>query len=198
MVRLYRTVTGPLRAIYGVAARADFIAALCALLGVVIFDTLPGLFIGIAVSVLLIVYRASRPHVAELGAIPGQPGRYVDLQRNPEAVPVVGVAILRVESELFFANAETVRDTIRTVARRSGTEAVVLDVEAVPTIDVTAASMLTALVDDLARDGVQLVVAREFGQVHDVLSLNEAGHAAIPVFSTVHAAVAALAERHDD
>ncbi len=198
MVRLYRTVTGSLRAIYGVAARADFIAALCALLGVVIFDTLPGLFIGIAVSVILIVYRASRPHVAELGAIAGQPGRYVDLQRNPEAVPVAGVAILRVESELFFANAETVRETIRAVAQRSATDAVVLDVEAVPTIDVTAAGMLTGLVDDLARDDVKLVVAREFGQVRDVLSLNEGGHAAIPVFPTVHAAVAALAARHDD
>ena len=153
MVRLYRSVTGPLRAIYGAAARADFIAALCALLGVLIFDTLPGLFIGIAVSVFLIVYRASRPHVAELGAIPHQPGRYVDLQRNPEAVPVVGLVILRVESELFFANAETVRDTIRSGAKKSGTNTVILDVEAVPAIDVTAARMLIDLVDDLARTG---------------------------------------------
>ena len=41
------------------------------MLGVLVFDTLPGLFIGIAVSLLLLLYRASRPHVAVLGRVPG-------------------------------------------------------------------------------------------------------------------------------
>ena len=66
LVRLYRVWTGRLGGIYGSAARADFIAALAALLGVLVFDTLPGLFIGIGVSLLLLIYRASRPQVATL------------------------------------------------------------------------------------------------------------------------------------
>jgi MFS superfamily sulfate permease-like transporter len=49
------------------------LAALAALAGVLVFDTLPGLFIGIAVSLLLLLYRASRPHVAVLGQIPACP-----------------------------------------------------------------------------------------------------------------------------
>ena len=113
MAQLFRTVTGSLRAIYGPVARADFMAAMAALLGVLVFDTLPGLFIGIGVSVLLIVYRASRPHIAELGAESGpQPGRFVDMERHPEATHVDGVAILRVESGLYFANAEAVRQAV--------------------------------------------------------------------------------------
>ena len=48
--RLYRIWTSRLGAIYGLAARVDFLAALAALLGVLVFGTLPGLFIGIAVS----------------------------------------------------------------------------------------------------------------------------------------------------
>ena len=48
----------------------DFIAAVGALLGVTIFDTLPGLFIGIASSLLLLIYRASRPRIARLVSSP--------------------------------------------------------------------------------------------------------------------------------
>ena len=59
------------RRIYGVAARPDFVAALAALLGVLVFDTLPGLFIGIAVSLLLLLYRASRPAHRGARARPG-------------------------------------------------------------------------------------------------------------------------------
>src|SRR5207302_10361159 len=65
--RLYRLHTRGLARIYGVAARPDFIAAVAALLGVVVFDTLPGLFIGIALSLLLLLYRAARPYVAVIG-----------------------------------------------------------------------------------------------------------------------------------
>jgi high affinity sulfate transporter 1 len=192
MSRLFRTVTGPLRAIYGPAARADFIAALAALLGVVIFDTLPGLFIGIAVSVLLIVYRASRPHVAELGVDPTNPGRFVDLGRHEAAVAIPGIVVLRVESGLFFANADTVRAVVRSAAGRTGTRAVVLDAESVPAVDVTAARMLADLADQLEGDAVHLVVAREVGQVRDVLSVAEPERKAIEVYPTVSAAVEAF------
>jgi high affinity sulfate transporter 1 len=68
---LYRAYTKRLGRIYGPAARADFIAAVAAMLGVLVFDTLPGLFIGIAVSLLLLLYRVSRPNVAVLGQVPG-------------------------------------------------------------------------------------------------------------------------------
>ena len=57
---------------FGWVARPDFIAAVAALLGVTVFGTLPGLFIGIGVSLLLLVYRASRPYVAVLGRTPGR------------------------------------------------------------------------------------------------------------------------------
>jgi MFS superfamily sulfate permease-like transporter len=56
LVRLYRFHTRGAGRVYSVAARPDFVAALAALLGVLVFDTLPGLFIGIAVSLLLLLY----------------------------------------------------------------------------------------------------------------------------------------------
>ena len=169
LTALYRIATSQLRGIYGIAARPDFYAAVAALAGVLVFDTLPGLFIGIAVSLLLLLYRASRPHVAVLGQVPGRPGHYGDVQRHPENLLEPGVALLRVEGGLFFANADTVRDAIRAHAAGPGTRAVVLDAETAPYIDVSAARMLILLTGDLRRSGVELVIARDVGQVRDVL-----------------------------
>ena len=172
--------------IYGVAARPDFIAATAALFGVLIFDTLPGLFIGIVVSIVLLVYRTSRPHVAVLGQVPGTTDQFADIERHTENRPVPGVVILRPESSLFFANAERVRDAIRSAAAEPATTAVVLDLGTVPDIDLTAARMLADTREELAGRGLRLLYARDVGQVRDMLGLEGATG---QVFPSVRAAL---------
>jgi len=192
IVRLYRIHTAGLGRIYGFAARVDFISALAALFGVLVFDTLPGLFIGIGVSIALLLYRASMPNIAVLGQVPGSDGDFEDIKRNPHNEPVAGIAVLRVESGLFFANADAIRKEVLAHAV-DGTKAIVLDGETVPFIDVTAAQMLEGLAEDLRRDGIQLILARDVGQVRDVLRRQEADHPIeIQTYPTVEAAVTAL------
>jgi SulP family sulfate permease len=190
LVQLYRSYTRGLGHIYGFAARPDFIAAVAALVGVLVFDTLPGLFIGIGVSVLLLLYRASRPNIAVLGQA-GADGPFVDVERNPDVAAVPGVVILRVESGLFFANADAVRASVRAQAADPNVKAVVLDAETVPSIDVTAGRMLIELGHDLQRQGMRLVLAREVGQVRDVLATEHAP-TPIEIYPSVRAAVDAL------
>ncbi|WP_432892221.1 SulP family inorganic anion transporter [Kribbella sp. CA-245084] len=172
--RLYKVWTERLAGIYGPASRADFLAAITAMLGVLIFDTLPGLVIGIVVSMTLLLYRTSRPHVTQLVRIADSdgPGLWVDASRHPDLHPPRGVVVVRVESGLFFANADHVRDHIRALAT-AGTSAVVLDGETTPFIDVTAAHMLDQLTHDLAAHDVQLYFAHEIGQVRDVVHHTE-------------------------
>ena len=74
LVSLYRAYSRRFGREFGFVARPDFIAAIAALLGVTVFDTLPGLFIGITASLLLLDYRASRPYVATLGKTPDATG----------------------------------------------------------------------------------------------------------------------------
>jgi sulfate permease, SulP family len=74
-----------------------------------------------------------------------------------------------VESGMFFANADHIRARIRAIAAESSAQSVVLDAETVPFVDVTAAAMLTALTRDLARQDATLFLARDIGQVRDVL-----------------------------
>ena len=194
LATLYRIATRELRGIYGIAARPDFIAAVAALAGVLVFDTLPGLFIGIVVSLLLLLYRASRPHVAVLGQVPGTSGQYGDIQRHPENELEPGIALLRVEGGLFFANADTVRAAVRAHAAEPGTRAVVLDAETAPFIDVSAARMLVQLTDDLRRLGVELVLTRSVGQVRDILRRADTAATLPPAYPSVQAAVEALSD----
>jgi sulfate permease, SulP family len=101
------------------------------------------------------------------------------------------VAVLRVESGLFVASADHVRDAVRAQAVED-VHAIVIDAETVPSIDVTAARMLLALRADLQRDGVELVLARDVGQVRDVLETADEGRPSIPTYRSVREAVEAV------
>jgi sulfate permease, SulP family len=102
--------------------------------------------------------------------------------------------LLRVEGGLFFANADTVRDAVRAHAAEPGVRAVVLDAETAPFIDVSAARMLVQLNGDLRRSGVRLVIARDVGQVRDVLRRTEGGATLPRACPTVQDAIQAVNE----
>jgi anti-anti-sigma factor len=198
LAELYRVYAGRLGGFRDVTARPDFIAAIAAMLGVLVFDTLPGLFIGIAVSLTLLLYRASRPHVAMLGEVPGGAGQWGDVARHPENRQRQSVVVVRVESGLFFANADAVRAQLQQAASPPGVHTIVLDAESVPFIDVTAVRMLDELADELERRGVRLLIAREVGDVRDIFRRGGKGPELARVFPSVQAAVEAASAVGDD
>ncbi|WP_226435596.1 SulP family inorganic anion transporter [Rhodococcus yananensis] len=182
--RLYQIWTERLGRIYGRAARADFAAALAALVGVLVFDTLPGLIIGVVVSVLLLLYRASRPNVARLTR---HEGLWVDTARHPNLPGRKDVLVVRVEGGLFFADADYAKSTIEKMTDHD-VRMVVLDAQTSPFIDVTAAQMLSQLADGLDRRGIELRIAHDIGQVRDVLNRTGSDRQ-LPVYPTVNHAL---------
>ena len=166
LVNLYRVYTARLGRIYGHATRIDFLAAVAAMVGVLVFDTLPGLVIGVAVSLLLLLYRVSRPHVASLVK---QNTRWVDRANHPDLDAIAGVLVVRVEAGLFFANADHVRDHITSLLTPE-TTLVVLDAETSPFIDVSAVRMLLELHHTLRSRHVGLRIARDAAQFGDVMA----------------------------
>lgn len=186
--RLYQVWTARLGSIYGRAARADFTAALAAMLGVLLFDTLPGLLIGIGISMVLLVYRASQPHVAALAR---HGTLWLDAEQHPDLPRRDDLLVVRVESGLFFANADYVRERIEQLCT-DRTRLVVLDAETSPSIDVSAAEMLDQLRDSLARKRIDFRIARSVGQFGDALHSVDRGDRSIRVYPTVAAATADL------
>lgn len=186
--RLYRVWTQLLGSIYGPAARVDFIAAVAAMLGVLVFDTLPGLLIGVGISIVLLVYRSSQPHVAALA----REGRlWVDIARHPDLSNRPDLLVVRVESGLYFANADYVKARVHALCT-DATRLVVLDAETSPSIDVSAAEMLLDLRNELARKRIDFRIARSVAQFAEMLGSAEAGDTPIGVYPTVAEAAADL------
>ena len=118
----------------------------------------------------------------------------MDAARNPDYPTAPGVLVVRVEAALIFANADHVRARVRELAAATPElRVVVLDGHAVPSLDVTAASMLVQLREDVQHLGGELILAENTGQVRDVLAAAEpAGEP--PVRSTIEEAISAAAD----
>jgi sulfate permease, SulP family len=117
-----------------------------------------GVAIAAAISITLIVYWATRPQVPELGRIPGT-DYFLEVGRHPEAVTYPGTVILRVNSSLYFTNAESIEHRLRAVeAERRDLRSVVLDASGVDDLDSTADHSLRKLAAEYAQRGIALYV----------------------------------------
>ncbi len=152
------------------ADRAEFVVAMAALLGVLGSGLLRGVLIGAIISLVQLLRRASRPHVAFLGRIPGT-RRFSDLARHPDNEPVPGALLVRVESSLLYFNAEHVRDTLaaRLHAGAAPPKIVVLDLSASPHMDIQACGVVMNMADDIKAAGARLQIVEARSSVRDRL-----------------------------
>ena len=174
--------------------RSELLLALATVAAVLALGVLYGVLAAVALSVLDLVRRIARPHAAVLGFAPGVAGMH-DVGDLPDTQQVPGLLVHRYDAPLFFANAEDFRRSVREAVATAETPVrwVLLDLEAVTELDVTAADTLGRLVRDLAADGRVVAIARakrelvadlEAGGVLDALG---PGH----LFPTLPTAVAA-------
>ncbi len=152
------------------ADRAEFVVAIAALLGVLGSGLLRGVLIGAIISVVQLLRRASRPHVAFLGRIPGT-RRFSDMARHSDNEPVPGALLVRVESSLLYFNAEHVRDTVAARLRAEATppKIVILDLSASPHMDIQACGVVMNIADDVKAAGARLQIVEARSSVRDRL-----------------------------
>ena len=152
------------------ADRSEFVVAIAALLGVLGSGLLRGVLIGAIISIVQLLRRASRPHVAFLGRIPGT-RRFSDTARNPDNEPVSDALIVRVESSLLYFNAEHVRDTVAARLRAEATppKIVILDLSASPHLDIQACGVVMNMADDIKAVGARLQIVEARSSVRDRL-----------------------------
>jgi len=151
-------------------SRIDFYAAAVAVLGVLLLGILQGILLAGLVSILMLLVRASRPHIAFLGRIPGT-NSYSDLARHPENDPLGNVIAFRPEASLLYVNARFVLETVMAGVLKDGSRirAVVCDLSASPHLDLAGARMLHALHDELGARGITLHIVGARGRVRDLL-----------------------------
>jgi high affinity sulfate transporter 1 len=151
-------------------SRIDFIAAAVAIVGVLLLGILQGILLAAIASIMLLLARASRPHVAFLGRIPGTHS-YSDLARHPENEPLVTVLAFRPEASLLYVNAGWVQEAVlaRLSAERAQVRTAVCDLSASPYMDLAGAHMLNELNDELKARGIALQVVGAHSRLRDLL-----------------------------
>lgn len=176
--------------------RADGLALAVTFLATLLLGVAQGLAVGVVLSLGLFVARTARPHVVEVGRVQGT-SRYRNVERwSTRTDPLV--AVLRMDSPLYFANAGFLYDRVQAlVATRPALEHLLLVASAIGDVDASGAQLLAELDEELLAAGVKLHLITVRGPVRDVLAnsglwqrLVDSGR----VHATVEAAVRAVTD----
>ncbi len=150
-------------------SRADFIAVTATILLTLGLGVEVGVASGVALSVLLHLYKTSRPHVAEVGLVPGTQHFRNILRHDVETVP--SLVTLRVDESLYFVNARFLETLIQSrVTEGCAVRNVVLMFSAVNEVDFSALESLEAINHRLIDMGVGLHLSEVKGPVMDRLN----------------------------
>jgi SulP family sulfate permease len=149
-------------------SRSDFAAVVVTLLVTLAAGVEEGLVAGVALSLLLYLYKTSRPHIAEVGLVPGTEHFRNVLRHKVQVSP--RLASLRVDESLYFANARVLEDRVNAlVAERPQLQHLVLQCSAINDIDASALESLEAINQRLAEAGMRLHLSEVKGPVMDRL-----------------------------
>ncbi|WP_169193788.1 sulfate permease [Devosia sp. MC1541] len=173
-------------------SKADFAAVAITLIGTLLLGVETGIALGVGTSILIFLYRSSKPHAAVVGQVPGTE-HFRNIKRHTvETHPEI--LSIRVDESLYFANARFLEDLITDqVAGNDRVKHVVLMCSAVNFIDLSALESLEAIQHRLDTQGVHLHLSEVKGPVMDKLkSTDFLRDLSGEVFLSQHQAVSAL------
>jgi sulfate permease, SulP family len=165
-------------------SRESFASAMIVIAGELTLGVLQGIALGVALSLLILIYRTSHPHGAALGQLPDTEA-YRNVERHRDAIVFPGLLIWRIGGDLFFASIGHVSDAlIASLTVRQDVKRVLLDFGPVNFIDISASDELLGLIKKLQSRGITVAFARVRDVVRDDMRL--AGIEAIVGLSNFH------------
>jgi sulfate permease, SulP family len=149
-------------------SRYDFVSAISTIAVTLVFGIEAGLLAGVLISLALFLLKTSRPHIAEVGLVPGTE-HFRNVQRHAVATSP-DLVTLRVDESLYFANARALEDRVNDlVASRPALAHLVLQCSAINDIDASALESLETINQRLKDAGLKLHLSEVKGPVMDRL-----------------------------
>lgn len=130
-----------------------------------------GILLGVLSSLILLVYRTSKPHIAVLGRIRNT-HYFKNVLRFPDDTETFKeFLVLRFDAQLYFGNKEYFKKELLKQLEQNGkeTQYIILNAEAISYIDSSAVFMLRQLINHLKRQNVRLIIAGSIGPTRDIL-----------------------------
>jgi SulP family sulfate permease len=165
------------------ANKLDFWLMLATFIATLIFGIEYGIIVGVGLSLIVLIFRTSRPYVAELGKVPNS-NFYRNKSRFEEVIIENDILIFRFDAQLFYANSGYFRDKLDEMASKKGDQLklIVLDAESINRVDSTGLEILKERIKYYKKRGVTFYFAGVKGPVRDdlfkcgVLSIIDINH----------------------
>ena len=149
--------------------KREFYILLTTFLATLLLGVQEGLMIGVSLSILMMIYNTTSPHMTELGSI--QDGKlYRNTTRFTDAHVRDDVLIFRFDAPIYFANKDYFVSVLYRWIKQRDMQAlqfVVLDAESINTVDGTAVIMLQQVIENLQKQGIQFYITNAIGPVRD-------------------------------
>lgn len=149
--------------------RSDFYMMLVTFILTLALGIETGVLSGVILSIVIVLYRSSRPHVAVLGKLPGTT-HYRNINRFEQAQDHDDILIVRFDDQLYFGNASYFKDTIKGLVKEKGTtlKLLILDASSMHDLDSSGLHALEEIHDYLGAHGVDLYLSGVIGPVRDM------------------------------
>ena len=150
--------------------RHDFYMMILTFLVTLLFGIEEGVLAGVLLSIAMVIYRSSLPHMAILGRLP-ESTHYRNVTRFPEALQENGVVIIRFDAPLYFGNSTYCKDTIRQIIlqQKEPVKALVLDASSISDLDTSGLEALESVINQMHANQVDFMLAGVIGPVRDIL-----------------------------
>jgi SulP family sulfate permease len=129
-----------------------------------------GILFGIILSLAMLIYRSTKPHMAVLGQVPGthfyrNVNRFSDLNIEAE------ILIVRFDAQLYFANTNYFKDKLKEFMREKSAELqlLIIDGESLNGLDSSAIYALEEIHDYFTDKGITMAFSGLKGPVRDAL-----------------------------
>jgi len=165
------------------ANHLDFWLLLATFLATLLLGIEFGIIVGVGLSLIVLIFRTSRPYVAELGKVPNS-NFYRNKNRFEEVIIESDILIFRFDAQLFYANSSYFRAKLAKMVHKKGTalKLIVLDAESVNRVDSTGVEMLKERIKYYQKKGITFFFVGVKGPVRDdlfrsgILSIIEINH----------------------
>lgn len=151
--------------------KQDFIMLLVTFLAVLFLGIEIGIVIGMILSLLALIYNASRPHVAELGRVPNSTA-FRNIARFSDLEIVENRIVLRIDGPIYFGNVEFLRNKVEKMIEKKGSnlKAIIFSFESVTSIDSSGAHELEDWFHNFKLKNYQTIITGAKGPVRDQLN----------------------------
>lgn len=152
------------------ANNLDFWLLVITFFSTLLFGIEYGIMIGVGLSLIILIFRTSRPYVAELGKVPDS-DFYRNKERFNEVILDDEVLVFRFDAQLFYANASYFIETLELMVEEKGShlKLIVLDAESINRVDSTGVEMLKERIRFYHKKNILFYFAGVKGPVRDHL-----------------------------